>query len=103
MDQIVNPITGQLNFTKDEIDAINQYETYKKGKKPIEELEKQQKKIQKLDKLRREGVEIEKVLPRVNQDKNLTVHMIPHTHDDVGWLKTYNDYFTGQSWADKNS
>lgn len=25
----------------------------------------------------------------------LTVHLIAHTHDDVGWLKTYEEYFTG--------
>lgn len=55
-----------------------------------------------MDKVRKQGVEPEAIKPRVNQNKNLTVHMIPHTHDDVGWLKTYTDYFTGQSWADRN-
>ena len=25
----------------------------------------------------------------------VTVHMIAHTHDDVGWLKTIDEYFTG--------
>jgi hypothetical protein len=25
----------------------------------------------------------------------LTVHLIPHSHDDVGWLKTVDDYFYG--------
>ena len=32
---------------------------------------------------------------RNNQKKHLTVHLIPHTHDDVGWLKTYEEYFGG--------
>lgn len=25
----------------------------------------------------------------------LTVYLIPHSHDDVGWLKTPDDYFYG--------
>lgn len=32
---------------------------------------------------------------RNNQHKQLTVHLIPHTHDDVGWIKTYEEYFLG--------
>mgnify|MGYP001807300694 CR=1 FL=1 len=23
------------------------------------------------------------------------VHLIPHSHDDVGWLKTVDEYFSG--------
>ena len=30
-------------------------------------------------------------------DDHLYVHLIPHSHDDVGWLKTPDEYFTGSS------
>jgi hypothetical protein len=37
---------------------------------------------------------LQKHLRSANSEK-LTVHMIHHTHDDVGWLKTIDEYFTG--------
>lgn len=32
---------------------------------------------------------------RVNQHEQLYVHLIAHTHDDVGWLKTVDQYYSG--------
>ena len=30
-----------------------------------------------------------------NDEEKLQVHIVPHTHDDVGWLKTVDEYYYG--------
>ena len=30
-------------------------------------------------------------------ERQITVHLISHTHDDVGWLKTVDEYFSGSN------
>ena len=34
---------------------------------------------------------------REQEENTLTVHLVPHSHDDLGWLKTLDEYYSGSN------
>jgi len=44
-----------------------------------------------------EPLNLTQELEQLNEE--IFVHLIPHTHDDVGWLKTIDEYFSGSHMA----
>ena len=67
------------------------------GYEDLKRWEEKQKKIKEQMEIIKNGGKISKKEQntREHQDKLLTVHLVPHSHDDLGWVKTMDEYYSG--------
>lgn len=62
--------------------------------------EKQEKLAKQAEIIKNGGtIEVEKPQTREHQEQMVTVHMVPHSHEDIGWCKSADEYFTGANAA----
>ena len=89
-------ITNGMPFNASEMAAIEKFKKWHVNQNKIDRETKKQQKIihERVKHVNNTNPKIE-FKRRPNQDELLTVHIIPHTHDDVGWVKTVDEYYSG--------
>lgn len=89
-----------MNWTSDQEFAVLQYLKQKKWVDQSNYKFSKKGDVEHMDKARQKDPKdgnLGDIKKRKESSKKLNLHLVPHTHDDVGWLKTYEQYFTGEN------